>query len=109
MWLRLLGLSSVTGCNQVAAVSLDKRMTTVLQQADLRTTSASPCQIGGTTVTGKFEIYRDGNGQYRFRFRAGNGEIVATGGSYPTKADAKRAVAAVMHAAEGSKPAGKPH
>ena len=49
-------------------------------------------------MAGKFEIYRDAKGEYRFRFRAYNGQIVATGGSYPTKADAKRAVAAVMHA-----------
>ena len=52
-------------------------------------------------MTGKFEIYRDGKG-YRFRFRAANGQIVAEGSSYPTKAEAKRAVAAVMQAAAGS-------
>ena len=53
-------------------------------------------------MTGKFEIYKDRRGEYRFRFRAGNGQIVAEGSSYPTKAEAKRAVAAVMHAAAGS-------
>ena len=59
-------------------------------------------------MAGKFEIYRDGKRVYRFRFRAGNGQIVATGGAYPTKADAKRAMAAVMRAAAaGSKIAGK--
>ena len=58
-------------------------------------------------MTGKFEIYRDGKGEYRFRFRAGNGHIVATGAAYPTKADARRAVAAVMHASGGSKRADK--
>jgi len=58
-------------------------------------------------VTGKFEIYKDRRGEYRFRFRAGNGQIVATGSSYPTKKAAKRAVAAVMNAAAGSKIADK--
>jgi uncharacterized protein YegP (UPF0339 family) len=53
-------------------------------------------------MAGRFEIYRVAKGEYRFRFRAGDGEIVATGGSYPTRRDAKRAVAAVMHAADGS-------
>ena len=53
-------------------------------------------------MAGKFEIYRVAKGEYRFRFRAGNGQIVATGGSYPTKGDAERAVAAVMRAADGS-------
>jgi uncharacterized protein len=58
-------------------------------------------------VAGKFEIYQDGKGQYRFRFRAANGRIVGTGASYPTRAEAKRAVEAVMHAAAGSKNADK--
>ena len=58
-------------------------------------------------MTGKFEIYKDRRGEYRFRFRASNGQIVATGSSYPTKKDAKRAVAAVMHAAAGSEIADK--
>ncbi len=53
-------------------------------------------------MTGKFEIYKDRNGDYRFRFRAANGQIVAEGSPYPTKAEAKRAVAAVMAAASGS-------
>ena len=57
----------------------------------------------GAAVRGKFEIYRDHKGGYRFRFRAANGQIVATGSSYPTKAEAKRAVAAVMNAAAGSR------
>ena len=43
-------------------------------------------------MTGKFEIYKDRNGDYRFRFRAANGQIVAEGSPYPTKAEAKRAV-----------------
>ena len=89
----------------MAATSFDKRMTKALQEAGQ--TDSSTSTRGGTTVAGKFEIYRDGKGQYRFRFRAGNGEIVATGGSYPTKADARRAVSAVMHAAAGSKIADK--
>jgi uncharacterized protein YegP (UPF0339 family) len=55
----------------------------------------------GATVTGKFEIYKDRNGEYRFRFRAANGQIVAEGSSYPTKKAAKRAVAAVLAAAAG--------
>ncbi len=35
-------------------------------------------------------IYQDANGEYRFRVVAGNGEIVASGESYKTRADAKR-------------------
>ncbi len=33
----------------------------------------------------KFEIYKDKSGQYRFRLKAPNGEIIATGESYSSK------------------------
>ncbi len=44
---------------------------------------------------GEFEIYKDQGGQFRFRLKARNGEVVATGDSYPTKAAAKKGVQAV--------------
>lgn len=47
----------------------------------------------------KFEIYESGNG-YRWRLKAGNGEIVATGEEYATKDGAKRGCHAVQRAAE---------
>jgi len=37
-------------------------------------------------MVGRFEIYKDVGGQYRFRLKGRNGEIVASGESYPTKA-----------------------
>ena len=37
-------------------------------------------------MAGKFEIYQDAKQEYRFRLKASNGEIVATGESYPTLA-----------------------
>jgi uncharacterized protein YegP (UPF0339 family) len=40
---------------------------------------------GGTTVAGKFEVYKDKSGKYRFRLKAGNGEIIATGEAYESK------------------------
>lgn len=36
-------------------------------------------------------VYRSPDGQYRWRLRAGNGEIVATGESHPTRFNAVRA------------------
>ena len=59
-------------------------------------------------VMGAFEIYRARRGEYRFRYRANTGEIVATSTAYPTKAEARRAMAAVFGAAEGSTNAGRP-
>jgi uncharacterized protein YegP (UPF0339 family) len=51
---------------------------------------------------GKFEIYKDRSGEYRFRLKAANGEIVASGESYPTKQGAHRGVEAVQRAAAGA-------
>jgi uncharacterized protein YegP (UPF0339 family) len=39
-------------------------------------------------MAGKFELYEDKSGGYRFRLKAGNGEVIATGESYKTKAAA---------------------
>jgi uncharacterized protein len=54
-------------------------------------------------MAGQFEIYKDVGGQYRFRLKSRNGEIVATGESYPTKAAVKKGVQAVQRAADGAK------
>jgi uncharacterized protein YegP (UPF0339 family) len=54
-------------------------------------------------MAGTFEIYKDRKGEYRFRLKSRNGEIVATGESYETKAGDKRGIAAVQRAAAGAK------
>ena len=54
-------------------------------------------------MAGKFEIYKDRKGEFRWRLKAGNGEIVATGESYPTKAGARKGTEAVQRAADGAK------
>jgi len=46
----------------------------------------------------KFEIYQSKSG-YRWRLKARNGEIVATGEEYATKDGAKKGCEAVMRAA----------
>ncbi len=46
----------------------------------------------------KFEVYQSKNG-YRWRLKAGNGEIVATGEEYDTKAGAKKGCESVQRAA----------
>jgi len=44
-------------------------------------------------MAGKFELYRDAGGKFRFRFRlkAGNGEIIASSEAYNSKASAQNA------------------
>ena len=46
----------------------------------------------------KFEVYKSKNG-YRWRLKAGNGEVVATGEEYTTKDGAMRGCDAVTRAA----------
>ena len=39
-------------------------------------------------MSGKFELYNDAQGKFRFRLKAGNGEIIAVGEAYESKASA---------------------
>ena len=36
-------------------------------------------------MAGKFEVYQDRAGKYRFRLKASNGEVVAQGEAYESK------------------------
>jgi uncharacterized protein len=53
-------------------------------------------------MAGKFEVYRDRAGKYRFRLKASNGQVVATGEAYETKAAAKKGCESVVKAATGA-------
>jgi uncharacterized protein len=53
-------------------------------------------------MAGKFEVYQDRGGKYRFRLKAGNGEVVAQGEGYETKESAKAGCGAVQRAADGA-------
>jgi hypothetical protein len=46
-------------------------------------------------VVGKFELYQDGRGEYRFRLKAGNGEIIAVSEGYKSKAGALNGIESV--------------
>jgi hypothetical protein len=37
-------------------------------------------------MAAKFEVYKDAKGEFRFRLKAANGEIIASGEGYTTKA-----------------------
>ncbi|KGK99279.1 hypothetical protein LI82_04490 [Methanococcoides methylutens] len=43
----------------------------------------------------KFEIFTDKSGKYRFRLKAKNGEIIATGQGYSTKAGCMNGIESV--------------
>ncbi len=36
-------------------------------------------------MAGKFEVYKDKSDKYRFRLKAGNGQVIAAGQAYSTK------------------------
>ncbi len=54
-------------------------------------------------MAGKFEVYSDKAGRFRFRLKASNGQVVATGEAYETKAAANDGCEAVQRAANGAK------
>ena len=43
----------------------------------------------------KFEIYKDAAGKFRFRLKAPNGEIIATGEAYESKDGCKNGIESV--------------
>jgi uncharacterized protein YegP (UPF0339 family) len=46
-------------------------------------------------MAGKFEVYADAAGKYRFRLKAGNGEIIAVGEAYESKAGALNGIESI--------------
>jgi uncharacterized protein YegP (UPF0339 family) len=53
-------------------------------------------------VAGKFEVYQDKAGKFRFRLKASNGQVVATGEAYETRAAAKKGCESVVKASTGA-------
>ncbi|WP_144876870.1 DUF1508 domain-containing protein [Microbacterium sp. 1.5R] len=51
-------------------------------------------------MAGKFELYADRSGGYRFRLKAGNGEVIATSESYTSKSAALNGIDSVRHHAD---------
>jgi uncharacterized protein YegP (UPF0339 family) len=53
----------------------------------------------GIDMSSKFEVYKDKSGEFRFRLKAGNGEIIAVGEGYKTKASALSGIESVKKSA----------
>lgn len=51
-------------------------------------------------MAGKYEVYQDKSGGYRFRLKAANGETIASSESYTTKAGALGGIESVKKNAE---------
>lgn len=48
---------------------------------------------------GKFQIYKDKSGQFRWRLKAGNNEVIAVGEAYTSKQGCQKGIDAVKRAA----------
>jgi uncharacterized protein YegP (UPF0339 family) len=46
-------------------------------------------------VSAKFELYEDAQGEFRFRLKAGNGEIIAASEGYDSKSGALNGIDSV--------------
>jgi len=44
----------------------------------------------------KFTVYKDKRGEFRFNLKAGNGEIIAVGESYPDKKSCLKGIASIQ-------------
>ena len=54
-------------------------------------------------MAGKFEIYQDKKGEFRFRLKAGNGQVIATGEGYTTKKACLNGIASIRNNAPDAK------
>ena len=55
-----------------------------------------------TAKNPKFELYQDKRGEYRFRLKAGNGEIILTGEGYKSKGGCKNGIDSIRRNAVDS-------
>jgi uncharacterized protein YegP (UPF0339 family) len=46
-------------------------------------------------MAGKYELYTDAGGKYRFRLKAANGQIIASSEAYESKTSAQNGIASV--------------
>ena len=54
-------------------------------------------------MAAKFELYSSSNGEFRWRLKSGNGQVIATSGEgYTSKSSARNGIAAVQRDAPGA-------
>lgn len=59
------------------------------------TANLADLTVGGEATNPKFELYEDKAGEFRFRLKARNGEIIATSEGYKTKASCENGIESV--------------
>ena len=53
-------------------------------------------------MAGKFELYSDKAGKFRFRLKAGNGQVIAVGEAYESKSSALNGIESIRKNAAGA-------
>jgi len=53
-------------------------------------------------MAGKFELYQDKASKWRFRLKASNGQVIASGEAYESKSAAQNGIASVQENAPGA-------
>jgi uncharacterized protein len=48
-------------------------------------------------MAGEFELYKDAAGKFRFRLKASNGQVIATGEAYESRASAVKGIDSVRN------------
>ena len=54
-------------------------------------------------MAGKFEVYQDKRGEYRFRLKASNGQVIATGEAYKSKKSCMNGIESIRKNAPDAK------
>ena len=54
-------------------------------------------------MAGKFEVYQGTGGEYRFRLKAGNGQVIATGEGYKSKKSCMNGIESIRKNAPDAK------
>lgn len=54
-------------------------------------------------MAGKFEVYEDKSGKFRFRLKASNGQVIASGQAYSTKESCLKGIESVRSNAPEAK------
>jgi len=70
--------------------------------AGVRSIHSHPTSIKGAPMAGKFELWTDKGGDWRFNLKASNGQVIATSQGYSSKASALNGIASVRTNAPGA-------
>lgn len=70
--------------------------------ASVTAAAIGPFRGKGRAMAGKFELWTDKGGQWRFNLKASNGQVIATSEGYSSKASALAGIESVKNNAPGA-------